>query len=178
MDDGFRVIPGFGGLYRASRSGQILGVKRGRLLKQFRDRRGYLHVNLYDGSGRPKHCLVHRLVFEAWVSPIPSGFQVNHISGKCNQIENLEIVTPEENRDHAMRTGLINRRGEANPRAKLTEDNVREIRKLRAQGMSVQAIAWMFRVSEKAIYCIVMGKTWKHVGADAISQFPPRSERK
>ncbi len=163
MDDGFRVIPGFGGLYRASRSGQILGVKRGRLLKQFRDRRGYLHVNLYDGSGRPKHCLVHRLVFEAWVSPIPSGFQVNHISGKCNQIENLEIVTPEENRDHAMRTGLINRRGEANPRAKLTEQKVREIRTLRAEGMSVQAIAWKFRVSEKAIYSIVVGKTWRHV---------------
>src|SRR5215510_12487591 len=129
MDARFRDIPGFEGLYRASRTGQILGVKRGRLLRQFRDRRGYHHVNLYDGSGRPTHCLVYRLVFEAGVARIPPGFEVNHVSGNksANTIDSLEIVTHEENRDHAIRTGLIKRRGEANPRAKLTEEKVREI---------------------------------------------------
>src|SRR5262249_49759991 len=148
---------------RASRTGEILGVKRNKLLKQYIDANGYHHVNLYDGTGKPKHCLVHRLVYEAWNSPIPEGLQVNHKTSKSNNIDNLEVVTPEENREHAIRTGLITRRGEDNPRAKLTREKVLEIRKLRSEGKSVQAIAWEFGVSEGCVRCILSRKSWRHV---------------
>lgn len=54
--------------------------------------------------------------------------------------------------------------GTRNASAKLTEDNVREIRRLRQDShVSVSQIAKQFGVTEKVIYDIMRGKIWKHV---------------
>jgi hypothetical protein len=47
---------------------------------------------------------VHRLVFEAFVGPIPAGKQVNHINSRRddNRLSNLEAVTPCENVRHGL----------------------------------------------------------------------------
>lgn len=54
-------------------------------------------------------------------------------------------------------------RGEAHPRAKLTEEQVKQIRQLYAQGFSINAISKNFGVSKWNIQQIVTNKTWKHV---------------
>lgn len=55
-------------------------------------------------------------------------------------------------------------RGEGNGNAELTEDGVREIRRLYgARVVSQRALARQFGVSQGAIHQIVSGKTWKHV---------------
>ena len=55
-------------------------------------------------------------------------------------------------------------RGEKNGRAKLTEDDVREIRRLHAEGGSSQRfLAAKFGVSQPAIRKILKGETWKDV---------------
>jgi hypothetical protein len=136
---------------------------RNKLLAQVRGKRGYLLVNLYR-DGKPKNFLVHRLVAAAFLGTIPPNWQVNHKDGdkSNNDVRNLEIVTAEENRAHALRHGLM-RRGEANHTAKLTEADVTDIRRQRAKGVQVRKIANHYDVSERAIYLVSRRLTWKHV---------------
>jgi group I intron endonuclease len=54
-------------------------------------------------------------------------------------------------------------RGERHPRAVLTEGTVREVRRLRADGMSGPAIARRFGVHNSSIYLVLNGKTWRHL---------------
>jgi len=55
--------------------------------------------------------------------------------------------------------------GEMHMSAKLTEEQVREIRQAHAAGtMSIRALARHYGVDRNAIKCVVTYKTWKHVG--------------
>jgi hypothetical protein len=157
-------VPGFPG-YQVSRRGQVRSLKKGRILKPFLGQDGYLHLNLWR-DGRPKHHLVHRVVASAWLGGIPEGYQVNHKNGikTDNRLENLEVVTPQENLRHARLLGLApSLEGEANYNAKLSAEQVREVRRLRKEGSSVSQLARRFELSETAIFSIVTRKSWKHL---------------
>lgn len=54
-------------------------------------------------------------------------------------------------------------RGESHPRAKLTADQVRQIRKLHSQGFSTNVIARNYKVSKWNVDEIVKNRTWTHV---------------
>src|ERR1017187_5947719 len=54
-------------------------------------------------------------------------------------------------------------RGSQHGRAKLTEENVREVRRLRAQGWSGNAIARKLGIMRSTVYAILAGRTWTHV---------------
>jgi predicted DNA-binding protein YlxM (UPF0122 family) len=54
-------------------------------------------------------------------------------------------------------------RGESHPRAKLTSNQVRQIRKLYSQGFSTNVIARNFKVSKWNIEEIVKNRTWTHL---------------
>lgn len=55
-------------------------------------------------------------------------------------------------------------RGDRHPHAKLTEEAVREIRRLHwEQHIGSHRLAKLFHVSKKAIQCVLSGKTWGHV---------------
>jgi hypothetical protein len=54
-------------------------------------------------------------------------------------------------------------RGMAHGNAKLTDNAVREIRRLRTEGMTYEQISNQFGVCEATIGNIVTGKIWKHV---------------
>src|SRR5262249_4900184 len=135
--------------------------KRNRLLRQATSQSGYRQLNLYKG-GRVKHFYVHRLVAEAFLGPIPPGLEVNHKDGDKanNDISNLEIVTAQENQRHARALGV----GPPTPKdlAKLSEQQVREIRRLKGVA-APREVAERFGVGARTIYLIWEGKTWKHV---------------
>lgn len=61
------------------------------------------------------------------------------------------------------------RRGERHPRAKVTEADVREIRRRVSDGASPTDLAARFGVTPSAIHGITAGRTWRHVtdGPDA-----------
>jgi hypothetical protein len=55
------------------------------------------------------------------------------------------------------------RRGEDHPGAKLTADNVRQIRGLQTQGWSVNRIAAQFGVHSTTVRLVLTGRTWRQV---------------
>lgn len=168
MKEIWRPVPGKEGIYEVSNLGNIRRCAY--LLNLINEGRGYQVVTL----GAKNRRYVHRLVAEAFLGPAPFPMaQVNHKDNNPvnNAVENLEWVTSRENNHHAQSLGLLNysdtsnwRRGESHPRARLTEDQVRQIRALYKPVRGSQtALARQFGVSPKLIYNIVKRTTWKHI---------------
>jgi hypothetical protein len=130
---------------------------------------GYSKVRLYkfDGEKTAKWFCVHRLVAEAFIPNPQNKIQVNHIN--CikddNRVENLEWATRRENQKHAVLNNLYKiKKGEDSYLAKLTNDNVYEIKRLRAvENTKSKDLAKMFNVCVVTINRIIGGDSWKHV---------------
>lgn len=83
-------------------------VVRGKILKLNQKRNGYLTVDLCK-DGKVKTVLVHRLVAIAFIPNTDvNKNEVNHINTikTDNRANNLEWVTPEENKKHALENHL------------------------------------------------------------------------
>lgn len=121
----WKDIEGYEGLYQVSDYGNVRSLDHtaktktgkdvlvtGTVKKLSRTKDGYLQVCLIHGK-KQKMCRVHRLVALAFIQNPDSKPEVNHIDG-CktnNNVENLEWCTGEENREHAIKTGLVNHEG-------------------------------------------------------------------
>lgn len=120
---------------------------------------------------------MHRSVAETHVGPCPPGMECRHINGDSldNRSENLKWGTHSENMRDCIRHGTLrgafragepclHNRGELNGSAKLKRSDVPEIRRRTAAGESQSSIARRYGVSRMAIWKIVEGKSWTHVG--------------
>jgi DNA-directed RNA polymerase subunit RPC12/RpoP len=54
-------------------------------------------------------------------------------------------------------------RGESNPSAVLTEDDVRRLRQRRRDGSTLVALAGEYGIARSTVASIVAGKSWSHV---------------
>lgn len=121
---------------------------------------GYLSVYI-NREGQPGCMrLVHRLVAMAWIINPRNKPEVNHIDGNKlnNSVGNLEWVTHSENRTHAYRTGL-----QVGPHRKLTDDQVREIRRLGTTGMYQRDIAKLFNCTQANVWQIIQRNYYRGV---------------
>lgn len=146
--------------YAVSDSGEIFSVRAKRNLKPSTDKAGYKVVTLYG-----ERLYVHRLVAELFVKG-DTQLVVNHIDAnkQNNRASNLEWVTRAQNVAHAVSKGLNScARGENSGKAKLTEQQVRDIRMLLAKGYSQRKIAKFFGVSRGPIDRIHRNLGWRHV---------------
>jgi hypothetical protein len=166
----WRDIPSAPG-YAASSNGEIrrnVGThskKFGKAMVVRANNAGYLYVNISIG-GVIKSRYVHHLVAEAFHGPRPEDFIVGH--GDDNKLnnrkDNLSYITPRENNLRAVAAGLLRpRRGEAHAYAKLTDDDVRQIRARVEAGEPQAALAREFNVASSAIWQIISGRSWRHV---------------
>lgn len=148
-------------LYEVSSEGRVrrssVGPHSGRLLKQKVTEKGYLSVAVYDGANHKRHHRAHRLVYEAFVGPVPDGREINHKDGNKtnNRPDNLEVVTHQQNMDHAKSIGLWSV-------TKLNADAVREIRTLVGR-QSISNLSRRFGVSRSTIRRAASGFNWRHV---------------
>ena len=158
------------GHYQASTLGRIRSVdrrgtytRRGDILKPHMNKHGYLAVGI-RWLGLRVTKMVHQVIAETFLDNPEKLPEVNHIDGiKTNNcVDNLEWCTQFENMQHAFATGLKGR-GEANPQAKLKEENIPEIRELLKQGFSDRAVGKLFRVNSGTIRSIRIGRNWNHV---------------
>jgi hypothetical protein len=107
----------------------------------------------------------HRVAWELTHGPIPDGIEVRHRCDNppCVNPDHLELGTHAENMaDMYQRNRAA--LGERLPQSKLTEPEVRAVRRIHATGGFTNAqIAEWFDVSATAIWYVVNGKTWKHL---------------
>ena len=168
----WKPVKDYEGLYEVSNDGQVKSLERRihytlpsgkdssrlcreKVLKQYTGDR-YAKVALYDENGGTT-TNVHRLVAEAFCDNPESKPEVNHINGDKldNRAENLEWVTAQENYEHAMLNGLVDR-------LKLTEHDVRTIKKEGRRG-NQKVLAAMYGVTLHQINGIVNGRFWKAI---------------
>lgn len=168
MSEEWRPVVRYEGIYEVSNLGQVASLKfnKRRLLKQFPDTKGYPIVKLCRNDERTFK--VHRLVTSAFIGEIPAGMQVNHKDGNKtnNRADNLEIVTNGENQLHCYRVlgyKRPGRPGEKSPQSKLSEQDVKDIRRMREFGFRPFEIARTYPVGQTAISRICNRERWKHI---------------
>lgn len=130
------------------------------------DKDGYTKIILCEGKIR-KYVRLHVLVLSAFVGGPPDGMThptVAHCNGdrSDNRLSNLRWASQRDNISDKRLHGTW-QCGENSGVSKLTDDDVRKIRKLRSDGGSLSAIAGMFGVVRSTIYVICTRKAWKHV---------------
>ena len=101
-----KVIKGYRGKYVIDDSGKVISyayAKQRKLKPQkaSQSRKGYYQVRLFNKeypNGRLQY--VHRLVWETFKGKIPEGKEIDHIDGDTsnNSVDNLQILTPRENK--------------------------------------------------------------------------------
>lgn len=152
--------------YRITAAGVVVSLKYGvpTPLTPALGSSGYLHVGLRVPGEPKKTRRVHRLVCEAFHGPQPTPrHEVAHANGDGldNRAGNLRWVTHRENEADKKAHGRGNA-GEAHPMAKLTAEDVAEIRAKRASGgATLRALAEEFGVSKSMISLIVLRRNWR-----------------
>jgi|SRR5579859_7994369 len=184
MSERWLPIPGYPG-YEVSDAGRVRSLDRtvahshgrglrtiaGSVMRPRKDKHGYLELMVSVGARRSLR-RVHTLVLLAFAGSPPGllaahrgGWQVNHINGDVldNRPANLEWVTMQQNRDHARVTGLV-QRGERHAHHRLTEEQVREVRRLQAAGAlsrgAITAHARKLGVCDSTIHAVLTRKSW------------------
>jgi len=174
MTEIWKGIPGWD-QYEASTLGRIKRIEgrtsngrsrvRERILKPAAPQ-GYAKVVL--NQGRAVTFKVDVLVLMTFVGPRPPGMESCHEDDDKlnNKLSNLRWDTHYANGQDALRNGLM-QIGEQCHKAKLTEDDVRQIRREYRLGTTMRASAvWLARkygISRGMVVDIVNRRYWKHV---------------
>ena len=119
MEEVWKDIQGYEGLYQVSTQGRVKSLERmipyskgmrkipEKIMQLELNTDGYWRLKLANGTTK-KNKKIHRLVAEAFL-PNPEGKRcINHIDGdkSNNCVDNLEWVTHKENMEHAVENGL------------------------------------------------------------------------
>lgn len=177
----WKPVVGYKGTYEVSDMGRVrracdspeTGHLKGKIMRTslMGGRAGgcYPGLTLSQHGERRTH-VVHKLVAAAFIGPCPEGYEVDHIDGvKTNNARtNLEYVTCRVNIHRSKARGVKHCGvGEGHGHATITEDDVREIRRLHAlYGMKrgvQRRIANEVGLSEFHVSKILRGKLWAHV---------------
>lgn len=159
----WRDILNYEGSYQISSQGRVKSLRRfrcpeNRILLGSPDDNGYLKVALCKAK-TPKYFRIHRLVATAFIPNSENKRCVNHRDGnkRNNNATNLVWSTDSENELHSYIT--LRKRA---PRAKLTMEDVKEIRRL-YPSLTEIALAKRYGVRQTTISSIVNRVNWRSI---------------
>ena len=183
MEEVWKDIEGYEGLYQVSSLGRVKSLKRlitrkygykkreqrinEKLLRFSNNSKGYSQFKI-NKLGKQKTFRAHTLVARAFIPNHKKHEEINHKNGikTDNRVENLEWCTRQENIDHAWKKGLVKniQNGEKINTSKLTEKQVLEIReKYGSKKCNYSEIARKYNVWSSTISRVINKETWKHV---------------
>jgi len=170
MIEKWKSIEGYDGVYEVSNTGKIFRKiacrkAKSRLIGHLSPQ-GYQFVVLCKNKIKSKHP-VHRLIAQYFIgNPPKNKYSINHKDGnKLNNISsNLEYCSQKENTRHAIKNGLWKNKGTDHWKSRLSEKDIKEIRKIYKTGQISQTeLGKRYKVTQPAIYSIVTRKLWSHV---------------
>lgn len=131
---------------------------------------GYVKNCLILKDGSQKSYFRHRLVLICF-NKVDNykNLQGNHIDGNKlnNALENLEWVTNQENRIHAVKLGLAaSLKGETNPASKLLESQAIDIIQDLLHGVPYSVICKKYNCSKSTISAIKNKRNWTYLTKD------------
>jgi hypothetical protein len=192
MNETWRAIPGYEGLYEVSSMGEVrslprpitkrmhYGVQRfltkERLLQPIVSSLGYRRVGLTDSYGHRRIRQISHLVALAFIGPRPRGQEVCHCDGVRNNdaADNLRYDTRTGNQKDRILHGTSNA-GSRNGRAKLTSSQVEEII---SANTSSTVLSARYGVAPSTIRRIVRREIWASPPSFFVAPRPalPRQE--
>lgn len=148
----WRWVPGYEGRYAVSNRGRVYSYKgKGKYLKPYPDTSGHLAIRLFP------QCIyrqVHSLVLEAFVGPCPADEERRHLNDdpSNNSLDNLDYGTHGQN--------ILDRKwnGKQHGVAKLSINQVREIKAWLRMGMAQRELAKLFGVHVMTVNRIARGE--------------------
>lgn len=128
------------------------------------DNCGYGQIHL----GMGKHCRAHRASWEIHNGGIAGGLDVLHHydNPPCTRPDHLFLGTQADNvadmdkKGRRVNAPLL---GMKHWRSKITDDDVRSMRSLKASGVSTGEIAEQFNINRSHAWWIVAGRGWRHI---------------
>lgn len=164
----WKDVNGYEGLYQVSNQGRVKSIRSNKIHKKRLTHDGYVKATL-TVNYKSKDFRVHRLVAEHFIPNPESKETVNHIDGnkENNNMDNLEWATRSEQNLHSYKLGLKQRMvGASNPCAKLTDEQVKEIRSLYVKGskeFGTVALGRRYNVHAGVIEKVVKHISYKHL---------------
>ncbi|WP_248499301.1 NUMOD4 motif-containing HNH endonuclease [Staphylococcus aureus] len=154
MREKWKAVEGYEGLYEVSNLGRVKSLKRAyrpadKIMKFQCDKDGYHEAKL-SKDGKNKIFKVHRLVYAAFVGPIPDGHVIDHKNNikTSNRPHNLEPITIAENNKRAAER----RKRDGIKKVFFTKDELETIRWQIEAGTCMKVIAETWDVSPRRIY--------------------------
>ena|SRR3990167_3104124 len=165
----WRPVVGYEGRYEVSDHGRVRSVwfrnkqtDRRRSIPLIRrlsaDDLGYKRVSLCQAL-HSRTRLVHQLVLEAFVGPVPTKYEAAHLDGNPsnNSLGNLRWVSRSENQlQRHWHGGWSNWRC-AHPRRYFNDRHLENLQILRAMGASVRSLTNLYDCSMRTIYRAIKG---------------------
>lgn len=171
MEEVWKTIKGYEGLYKVSNLGRVKSLERTisprngkksyvikqRILKQAPNNQGYLTVVLCK-EGSCKTFKAHTIVASAFLGEKPNQKEVRHGAGGRldNSVQNLSYGTHEDNEKDKIRDKTSNH--------KFSAEKILEIRQIyRERQLSTTQLSVLYAVDRACIYKIVNYKSYKHI---------------
>jgi len=186
-------IDEFDGDYFISNHGRVKSLKfrKEKILKQRKNRPGYLYVRLYR-NGKPEDKQIHTLLYESFNNcKLKNNECIHHIDfTKDNRLDNLEKMTKSEHsilhmsggkhpmfRKHqsektkqSMRENHADFKGEKHPQSVLTKQDVIKMKSFWDNNIKIsnKLLSKWYKVNPQTISKIKTGKAWTHIKSQSL----------